>query len=295
MEKKLGTKPKTIQDTQAGLERAQALLASAVNEQNLWEARRAFLRASLTEAAKLAASSDKDFNVTTASASLDQVLGQKITVLNPDGVGTSEKNLQEVLKKDLTGITPGNVQEVLWKFTGAQFDPKKAPGLTVIILGLAVDLANAKVARATLDTDYLQQRLAAIQNSQMPLTNANTAKSLARRFPANEKVLGTLNRLRQQNKEGDLAAALTALSCYSLAATQDESQANQAAVKPAILDHEYSIRLSAVNGREHEALISRSLQGLALYYDGGVRPETIANFLSAAQGVALAVIAAGVL
>jgi hypothetical protein len=53
----------------------------------------------------------------------------------------------------------------------------------------------------------------------------------------------------------------------------------------------FAIRLSALNTKDREALVSNGLDGLAAYHSGGLKPEQIANFFRAAQSIALGVLA----
>lgn len=53
----------------------------------------------------------------------------------------------------------------------------------------------------------------------------------------------------------------------------------------------FAIRLSALNTKDREALVSSGLDGLAAYHSGGLKPEQIANFFRAAQSIALGVLA----
>ena len=55
--------------------------------------------------------------------------------------------------------------------------------------------------------------------------------------------------------------------------------------------HLFSIRLSALNTRNREMLVSHGLDGLASYHAGGLKPEEITNFFRAAQSIAIGVLA----
>jgi hypothetical protein len=110
-----------------------------------------------------------------------------------------------------------------------------------------------------------------------------------------ESVFNTLKRLRgHTGKDLIIRPCFYALAYYALVQNLDEATILEWETRPAILSSEYSIRLAAINAREREALIARGLQGLNTYFEGGLKPETIGNFLRAAQAVALAFVAAGV-
>lgn len=55
--------------------------------------------------------------------------------------------------------------------------------------------------------------------------------------------------------------------------------------------HLFAIRLSALNTKDREMLVSHGLDGLAAYHAGGLKPEEIANFFRAAQSIAVGVLA----
>lgn len=52
----------------------------------------------------------------------------------------------------------------------------------------------------------------------------------------------------------------------------------------------FSIRLSAINMREREMLVSHGLEGLAAYHAGGLKPEDIANFFRAVESIGVSVL-----
>jgi hypothetical protein len=59
--------------------------------------------------------------------------------------------------------------------------------------------------------------------------------------------------------------------------------------------HHYAMEESAISAKEHESLIQRGLEILAVYHAGGTTQDEINSILEAAQTVALAVISAGVI
>jgi hypothetical protein len=56
----------------------------------------------------------------------------------------------------------------------------------------------------------------------------------------------------------------------------------------------FQLQLAELDAREHSTLLRTSIQGLATYEQGGIKPQDIANLISAAEVAATAVIAAGV-
>jgi hypothetical protein len=56
----------------------------------------------------------------------------------------------------------------------------------------------------------------------------------------------------------------------------------------------FQIRVTQLNMREHEVLLSGGISGLAAFEGGGIKPQDVANIVTAAQAVATAAIAARV-
>ncbi|OGP72509.1 MAG: hypothetical protein A2Y80_05530 [Deltaproteobacteria bacterium RBG_13_58_19] len=279
-----------------------AWLRKVVDDQNWWAARKALLRESLQLADEKLAAKYPKLDPNKKTRSLQEVLEkQEVTTLAVGENGQlspQEEKVGEVLKGELPQPEQVNLPVVVDTYTTGKFDPYKDPGLTVAILSLAVDLADAKLQKARLEASYISQRIGALkylkENYKFLKNSKEWIEDLINKgfILRKETVLTTLNRLRDRGQERNLTTAIEALYFYGITKVTDQSQQDQREVLPYILDHAYSINLSALNGREHEALISRGLQGLQMYHEGGVKQEDIANFLRAAQTVALAVISA---
>ena len=85
------------------------------------------------------------------------------------------------------------------------------------------------------------------------------------------------------------------LQTYVLAEDLYTLSNNSFGVAKSALLHYYAIEDSAISAKEHEALLQRGLETLAVYHAGGITQEEINSILQAAQAVALGVISAGVL
>ncbi len=300
---KMAVKGPKAADAKEWLEKAKKRLQQAIEAENKWQARQVLFRNSIQFMAKVAASKDKKSVQGLYEEGKKDILGQEITikVMKDDGQITVEPStVGKVLTKDLAAVENLNLGEVLRNYTFGNVDPQKAPGLTATILSLGMDLAKTQLNRAELEVNYLGTLIEylkeELKNSgyvELALNLLTKHLSKENNFVLTDTVLTTLNKMRHQ--EQATINALRVLSYYGVAVTLERSSREELQTKPAILDHEYSIKLSAINASEHEALISRGLQGLSTYYEGGVKPEMIANLLRAAQSVALAVIGAGVL
>ena len=282
------------------------LLKKAAKEQNLWFARHEFFRKSIKSVADIAVAeeADSDFDVGGAlKEARNEILKSEITVVGDNGVVSEDKNtIGKIIKDDNQKFT-----ELINNNAGNIFSPNSAPGIKIIILGLAVDLAEIELKRIKLESGYLK----GLVNILKPNKDVNADKvqeiidfieeaeiTIQDRvkeghFAETDKVLQTINALRSNRAlKTAMRDAFKAIGIYSIAMNEDGLPLELQLV---MLDHQYSIQLSAINAQEHEALISRGLQGLDAYHEGGIKPETIANFIRAVQAVGLGVIGAGVL
>lgn len=201
-------------------------------------------------------------------------------------------------------ILTGNISERIGDYTYNLFDPDSAPGLKVLIFSLGVDLATQQLERTKLEAAYLRDRIAAAREQQRLLDNADSIDAAtaiqilvdrSAELPSDGVVLTTLNELRpQRDKAKALQDAFEVLGTLAFFQTVDESRWQESTTRAEFLNHQRSIKLSAINALEHEALIGRGLQALLVYHQGGLTEERIANFIRLAQTAALAVIGVGV-
>jgi chromosome segregation ATPase len=301
--KEKGEQEAKVKDYEDGLKKARALLEKAIKEQQKWEARQVLFRSTIKFLADTAAAKGKKLEPQTLEEAKKDILDQKITVedLNVNGdIKPKDTTVGDVLSSDKTALMQLAFGELLQKYTIGNFDPVSAPGLSVIILSLGTDLAKVQLDRANLEANYLKARIDSLEALKEESDKIEKALNIIRdrikenTFVSTDQVLKTINNLRKQDKGNAILDAFRVLAYYSVTQTLDESARLELQTRPARLEHEYSIRLSAINAREHEALISRGLEGLLVYHDNGITPEMIANLLRAAQSVALAVLAAGV-
>jgi len=308
--KEIGNKKEINNNT---LIEAKELLNKAAKEQNQWFARHELFRQSLEKIAEKAVDEESDANLDTAKTiqkARDEILNSEITIIVVDNngkVGEGKQNIKTILEIDEENMDKDRFINLIKANSGNLFDPEAAPGIKIIILGLAVDLADKELKRNKLDLDYLQEVINILEEKKESTSNVNetieiigTAKYIItdeineKHFKKGDTVLETINILRKDDAEKEsVQDAFKAIGIYSKAMMNDDVLLQE--LQLAMLDHEYSIKLSSINAQEHEALISRGLQGVAAYHEGGITPETIANFLRAAQAVALGVIGAGVL
>lgn len=191
---------------------------------------------------------------------------------------------------------------------GLEWDPSKGPGFKIILISLALDLAEVERDRTSTEIAFLQK---VIKNGEKQKSivskatdNLTSAADDYKEFP---------NRLKPFKEEQRISNTIVeVLERYHAAASVDDRLAqfsniqamlevigNIATVESiyipelreldqelASLEHSRSIQVSRINARAREEIISRGLESLAIYHAGGIRPEEIAHFIYAASLVA---------
>ena len=195
-----------------------------------------------------------------------------------------------------------------------------APGLQLTILDLGVAHQQANVDRLKLDLeeaaakqkrlDLIEKRLALAWGSGEQGTDefkeataglfGQVYAGIASVPDDNEQVLQTIGKMAKlaESEVGtpltetiklrdllDVLGRFTSLDGYQKYLLFSD------AIDAGVDLHLFSIRRSALNTKEREALVGYGLDGLAAYHAGGIRPEQIANFFRAVQTIALGVIA----
>ena len=92
-----------------------------------------------------------------------------------------------------------------------------------------------------------------------------------------EAIATTLEKLRAETSPLQRAVRIL-YSCTSLAA-RGQIPNDLYRVRLAQLEHMKSIQLSAANARVYESVLGGGVERLALFYQGGVRPETLAQVI----------------
>jgi hypothetical protein len=290
-----------IKDAQSALQKAQQLVNQATQDELKWKARQILFQGTL----KLVIEKGKIDKDTFDSIKTD-VLAQKVP--------GETKTVAEALQDELAAFKPSDFSTILKSYTYGMLDPNAAPGIQITVLSLGSDLADARLKRAQAERDYLDTQIkllnAAIQNADIlnvgikQLDDWLKDPRPALRFSANKTPLATINYVQKPFPRNDdapgradaMKAALTIAAVYVVSETIDDPTNNQLELNArlASTEHDRSIRTSAINAAEQEALIGRGLQALVAYHTGGITAEETANLIRAAQTLALAVIGIGV-
>jgi hypothetical protein len=285
---------------------AKQKLDEVSREQQKWEARQILFLSAIKMSAECVATTNKS-DLPALKKSGADALNQTVIVerFDKDGKLTTITNkVSAILMEDADLIKEGNLANILRNYTYDLFDPSAAPGLKVTIFSLGVDLAQKQLERAKLEVTYLQEEIAVAKEKQRMLTDnesidiptalTNLSDRSTELVPSDE-VLSTLEHLRPtQRNAGAIKDAFSIIATYASIECLNESRWNESETRAAFVEHEHSIKLSAINAAEHEALISRGLQALVIYHNGGLTEERIANFLRIAQTAAMAYIGAQV-
>lgn len=232
---------------------------------------------------------------------------QKSIVQLQDAIAKLPEDLdalkRKVTAKDFTLDLPAELKE---KMSLAIAD---APGITVRILELGLNLAELKKQRAESDLAALRLRDEMFQEAfvhsrvaRVLVSEGGEFSTLAASGPNRGRaVLVNVLRLKAgvgQDPQAVLDATdrmtsrLLALRSYVTARWLVEYQKNLLPVRFARLEHRQSIVLSEKNDRAWQALIGSGVDALVEYHKGGLTAEDIASVIQLAQAVALSIIAA---
>lgn len=144
---------------------------------------------------------------------------------------------------------------------------------------LKVNVKKALLARLKVEEDYLltQVALYARNEQELKATPLQGRCAIPAGVPRDEPIDETLDRLASNRPA--LERALGSLyACGSLAA-EGMLPKRLLKLRLAHLEHMRSIQLSAANARIYEAVLGGGVERLALFYQGGVKPATLAQLL----------------
>lgn len=224
-----------------------------------------------------------------------------------------------------------------------RLDEESQPGLKLIILGFAVDVATAERDRlaeqvrqtndAIKSAERRRDRLAAVitdaaailnqihgdfayahdqlgemdETTRHLLLGPRVDKALCGTPTAGESILITLRRQAERiaadrqaespptpppncvDVETALEANVMSLLRYASLVGYQRYYSRLEQHEAAIASHRWVRRENRINSREREQLISRTLNGLALFYKGGITKEDVARIVAIAEGLAIAV------
>jgi hypothetical protein len=147
---------------------------------------------------------------------------------------------------------------------------------------LKTELKRALLVRLQVEESYLVTQVNLYERRERELEPVRRLLSVCRTpegVPATEHLDETLQRLSNDPPRLDQASRAL-LACTSLAA-EGNLPDRLFRLRLAELEHLRSVRVSAANAQVLEAFLGGGVDRLALYYQGGVKPETLAQIAQA--------------
>ena len=242
----------------------------------------------------------------------EEILKEEITTVNDQGEDV-QTPIRDVLPKaqlDLIETLADNNDLSGWgaflKKNGKQLDgitEQAPPGVTFQILSLGADLAKAKLDREKAIKNRLDKEIKLFSKRDKEIEETlkwakqaiTQIDSQGLKHEINNTVLESIQKSLKKNTTPNTEALIRKLQTYVLAEDLYTLSDKSFEISKTALLHYYAIEDSAISAREHEALIQRGLETLAVYHSGGITQEEINSILQAAQAVALGVISAGVI
>ena len=145
---------------------------------------------------------------------------------------------------------------------------------------LKVNVQKALLQRLKVEEDYLLSRAALYDRREAelgPIRGLVKRCVISQGVDPDEAIATTLEKLRTEALPLQRAVRIL-YSCSSLAA-RSQIPNDLYRVRIAQLEHMKSIQLSAANARVYESVLGGGVERLALFYQGGVRPETLAQVI----------------
>jgi hypothetical protein len=107
--------------------------------------------------------------------------------------------------------------------------------------------------------------------------------------PEKEQIDATLLRYQQQGTPtaDRLKAVVYLLENFAAFSARAETPGRIADLRRAIEERSFAIRRDAIMARSYEQIFLLGTQRIALYYKGGIKPETLAQFAQAAATAGL--------
>jgi hypothetical protein len=311
-----------VQDAKAALDAAKKQVKDAQSDQLLWKTRRFLIQETI-----VAGSTKEILDEKAIADILKDVLEKDVPGETSNG---NPVKVRDVLKEDLKQVVGQPGSQLLVAYTFGAFLSKTFPGLQITMLGMGVDLTDARLRRAQLEQDRLRRKLESLEfhlGSEDLLDDAISDLNLRldpRRFPSLpfDKTLSpfqTLDRIkafdpadpaavvasdpaavratkvsqRVADKDDALRAVFEIVGYYVASMTTNSAAREQLVlnVELAEIEQDYSYELSALNALEREAVLGRQLDALAIYHAGGFKPEDIGNAIGVLQLAAQAAIA----
>jgi hypothetical protein len=153
---------------------------------------------------------------------------------------------------------------------------------------LRINVKKALLARLSVEEDYLLTQVALYARYEREFKEVEHWKkecSVPQGVSNDEYIDETLDRLADERSSVERAVRAL-FACASLAA-EGMLPGRLLTLRLAQLDHLRSIQLSAANARIYEVVLGGGVERLALFYQGGVKPEALAQLLQSLSTVGI--------
>ena len=205
---------------------------------------------------------------------VDSVLGFASNHLNVDSEGS--RAAMAVIEK----------LQALYKSYTNQFDAVNKTDIR--LRELRVNVKRALLARLSVEEDFLLTQVALYSRYEREFKELEHWKKqciVPQGVPPDEYIDETLDRLA--GSRDDLEKAIRSLyACGSLAA-EGMLPGRLLTLRLAQVDHLRSIQLSAANAKVYEAVLGGGMERLALFYQGGIKPEALAGLMQSLSTVGI--------
>jgi hypothetical protein len=153
---------------------------------------------------------------------------------------------------------------------------------------LRINVKKALLARLSVEEDYLLTRVALYARYEREFKEVEHWKrqcAVPQGVHSDEYIDETLDRLAT-NRDDIEKAVRSLFACGSLAA-EGMLPGRLLTLRLAQLDHLRSIQLSAANARVYEVVLGGGVERLALFYQGGIKPEALAQMIQSLSTVGI--------
>jgi hypothetical protein len=153
---------------------------------------------------------------------------------------------------------------------------------------LRINVKKALLARLSVEEDYLLTQVALYAKYEREFKEIEHLKNrcaIPHGISPEEYIDETLDRLAT-NRDDLEKAARALFACGSLAA-EGMLPGRLLTLRLAQLEHLRSIQLSAANARVYEVVLGGGVERLALFYQGGIKPEALAQIIQSLSTVGI--------
>lgn len=290
----------SVEDAKTAVKKAQEAVQTAKEDVTAWNAYVALIQQGFGNISTDISKINKDNGIDALIQAANEAGKKEITFSDADG-NEVKKTAKEILKDRL----PSGKD---WEKFKALPD---APGITLLIMNMGVELAQIEQRRAEVRLSQLNKLTELYENAYVSMELADQMikdiENVDKPPVLGNKIISAIGdewklaRTAMDKAKPDwgtwmlnenaIANQLVMLRKEALVESIITRNESLFAVAIARLEHEQSINESATGDKTWQALIKSGLAGLYAYHQGGFTKEDAANIIRIAQTIALAFIA----